>query len=127
MDGFARFITAWLCFFIPKLEASATFYKLKLQLLRTSHAVSAVEAAVAGSVSDADAAADVTGGGVVLEVVELFVKLSHGRGLRPIRVADNTGDHFNRSIRDPAETVARRRSGWGRSPGRAASRARLQT
>jgi len=38
-------------------------------------------AAVTGPVSDADGAADVAGGGVVLEVLELIVELLHNRGL----------------------------------------------
>ena len=46
-----------------------------MSILRAAHAVAAVEAAVAGSVSDTDAAADVTCRGIVLEVVELLVEL----------------------------------------------------
>ena len=47
-----------------------------------AHRIAAVEALVAGTVADGDRAADVAGGGIVHEVLELSVKLLHDSGLR---------------------------------------------
>ena len=106
---------------------------------RASHAVAAVEAAVAGAAADGQGPAVVAGGGVALEVGELPVPLARGRrrrelagerrrgrlgvmrpqdGLGVLEVGDGGGavavDLDDRRTR--ASARARRPAAWGRWP-----------
>ena len=69
--------------------------------LRAAHGVSAVEAAVTGSVADGDASADIAGGGIVLEMLELGVEQLHGTCFRlaAVGVGDQGGYDLHGSVR----------------------------
>ena len=80
------------------------------QSLRASHGVAAVEAFVAGAVTDRDRATDITGGSIIQEMGELGVELLQGPRLslqRPGFVGHGRADERGNSARQTGKAILR--------------------
>lgn len=84
-------------------------------VLGASHRVAAIEAAVTGAVSHADAAADITGRRIVLKMLKLVVELAHNAGLCSIGAAGSSGNGLYNAVGKPVRIRQQRFGLCGRA------------